>query len=76
MSVNVINRTTFIIEISFNFFYVKIIFCCILQEQQQVPTKVRIMAFNASFNNSLWRSVLFVEETGVPGENHRPAASL
>ena len=23
----------------------------------------------------LWRSVLLVEETGVPGENHRPAAS-
>jgi hypothetical protein len=22
-----------------------------------------------------WRSVLLVEETGVPGENHRPAAS-
>jgi hypothetical protein len=23
----------------------------------------------------LWRSVLLVEETGVPGENHRPVAS-
>jgi hypothetical protein len=22
-----------------------------------------------------WRSVLLVEETGVPGENHRPAAN-
>jgi len=22
-----------------------------------------------------WRSVLLVEETGIPGENHRPAAS-
>jgi hypothetical protein len=36
------------------------------------------MVFNATFNNIsmiLWRSVLFVEETGVPGENHRPAAS-
>ena len=22
-----------------------------------------------------WRSVLLVEETGVPGESHRPAAS-
>jgi uncharacterized membrane protein len=36
------------------------------------------MVFSATFNNisviSL-RSVLFVEETGVPGENHRPAAS-
>ena len=39
--------------------------------------KVRIMVFNATFNNISiisWRSVLLVEETGVPGEN-RPAAS-
>jgi len=37
-----------------------------------------VMVFNATFNNIstvLWRSVLLVEETGVPGENHRPAAS-
>jgi hypothetical protein len=36
------------------------------------------MFFNATFNNILaisWRSVLLVEETGVPGENHRPAVS-
>jgi hypothetical protein len=29
--------------------------------------------FNTTFNNLsviLWRSVLLVEETGVPGENH------
>ena len=36
------------------------------------------MVFNAIFNNisviSEW-SVLLVEETGVPGENHRPVAS-
>jgi hypothetical protein len=34
------------------------------------------MVFNASFNNILiisWRSVLLMEETGVPGENHRAA---
>ena len=34
--------------------------------------------FNATFNNIsviLWRSVLFVEETARPGENHRPVAS-
>ena len=33
------------------------------------------MVLNATFNNTsvlLWRSVLLVEETGVPGENHRP----
>ena len=36
------------------------------------------MVFNATFNNIsaiLWRSVLLVEKTGIPGENHRPAAS-
>ena len=39
---------------------------------------VRVRVFNATFNNitviSL-RSVLLVEETGVPGENHRPVAT-
>jgi hypothetical protein len=36
------------------------------------------MVFNAIFNNIsviMWLSVLLVEETGEPGENHRPAAS-
>ena len=36
------------------------------------------MVFNATFNNISvisWRSVLFVEEIGVPGENHRAAVS-
>jgi hypothetical protein len=35
------------------------------------------MVFNATFNNISvisWREVLLVEETGVPGENHRPVA--
>ena len=34
---------------------------------------VRVMKLNATFNNIstiLWRSVLLVEETGLPGENH------
>jgi hypothetical protein len=38
-----------------------------------------MMVFNATFNNISveyqWRSVLLVEETGVPGEKHHPAAS-
>ena len=37
-----------------------------------------VMVFSATFNNISaisWQSVLLVEETGVPGENHRPAAS-
>jgi hypothetical protein len=32
------------------------------------------MAFNATFNNIAvisWQLVLLVDETGVPGENHR-----
>jgi len=36
------------------------------------------MALNATFNNILaisWRSVFLAEETGGPGENHRPVAS-
>ena len=39
---------------------------------------VCFMVFNVTFNNISvisWRSVLLVEETGVPGENHRPVAS-
>jgi len=35
------------------------------------------MVFNATFNNISvisWLSILLVEETEVPGENHRPAA--
>ena len=37
---------------------------------------VRVIVFNATFNNSsAISSVLFVEETGVPGENNRPASS-
>jgi hypothetical protein len=39
---------------------------------------IRVMVFDATFNNISvisWLSVLLVEETGVPGENHRPAAS-
>jgi len=39
---------------------------------------VWFMVFNVTFNNIsaiLWRSVLLVEETGVPGVNHRFVAS-
>ena len=37
------------------------------------------MVFNDTFNNISvisWRPVLLVEETGLPGENHRPVVSL
>jgi len=36
------------------------------------------MVYNATFNNISvisWQSVLLMEATGVPRENHRPAAS-
>ena len=39
---------------------------------------VCLMVFNATFNTISvisWRSVLLVEETGGPGENHRHVAS-
>jgi hypothetical protein len=35
--------------------------------------RIRVMVNNATFNNISvisWRSVLLVEEKGVPGENH------
>jgi hypothetical protein len=39
--------------------------------------RVRVMVLNATFNNISiisWSSVLLVDETGVPRDNHRPAA--
>ena len=39
---------------------------------------VCFMVFNVTFKNISaisWRSVLLVEGTGIPGENHRPVAS-
>ena len=39
---------------------------------------VRAMVCNATLNNisvMLWWSVLLLEETAVPRENHRPATS-
>jgi hypothetical protein len=37
-----------------------------------------LMVFNTTFHNisaMSWLSVLLVQETGAPGENHRPVAS-
>ena len=39
--------------------------------------RVNVMVFNVTFNNISvisWRSVLLVEEAGVPRENYRPTA--
>ena len=52
-----------------------------LPMEYQTPhflNKIRILVFNAIFNNISaisWGPVLVVEEAGVPGENHRPWAS-
>jgi len=40
---------------------------------------VGVMVFNTTLNNISvisWLPVLLVEETGVPGENHRPACRI
>jgi hypothetical protein len=40
--------------------------------------RVRVMVFNDTFNNISaisWLPVLLVDETGLPIENNRPAAS-
>jgi hypothetical protein len=36
---------------------------------------VLLLTLRSIFQLNIWRSVLFVEETGVPGENKRPAAN-
>jgi hypothetical protein len=49
----------------------------ILIDHGYVPF-VCLIVFNATFNNISsisWRLVLLVEETGGPGENHRPVTS-
>jgi hypothetical protein len=43
------------------------------QNNKVIWNRVRAMVFNTTFNNISvisWRSVLLVEETAVPGENH------
>jgi hypothetical protein len=49
--------------------------CFLFQDKR---ARVRVMVFNATFNNISvisWLSVLLEEEIGVPGENHRPVTS-
>jgi hypothetical protein len=52
--------------------------CVLDNSQKQYAEVVMFMVFNITFNNIpviSWQSVLLVEETGVPVENHDPAAS-
>jgi hypothetical protein len=47
-------------------------------ECMSLGLEVMIVVLNANFSNISaisWLSVLFAEEMGVPGENHRPATS-
>ena len=46
-----------------------------LYAHQNNQYRARFMVFHATFNSISWRSFVLVEETGVPGENHRPVAS-
>jgi len=47
-----------------------------VKQQKQTVVRVMVMVFNATFNISVisWRSVLLVEETGIPREYHRSVA--
>ena len=50
----------------------------ITKKKPTLKWRVRFIVFNVTFNNMAvisWRSILLVEETGVPGENHRPVVS-
>ena len=58
-------------------FTLLVLFCWFLFFLNPFPNRVRVMVFNATFNNISaisWQSVLLVEETVVPRENHWPAA--
>jgi hypothetical protein len=46
----------------------------IIHVLQKGNTKM-LMPLSTIFQLNMWWSVLFVEETGVPGENKRPAAN-
>jgi hypothetical protein len=49
------------------------------QDTKKIGIQYRVfIVFNATFNNipvKSWRSILLMDETGVPAENHRPVAS-
>jgi hypothetical protein len=83
------NETVYVFLLRTNHFPQRVIclqldayFCFIFKLQDTHRRKwggfigLGFMVFYATFNNISvisWRSVLLVEETGVPGENHRPA---
>jgi hypothetical protein len=65
-------RNLSVIEVHYTFPYL------IQLDYYFIQGSYMVMVFNGTFNNISvisWRSVLLVEETRVPGKNHRPAAS-
>jgi len=55
------------------------LYICLKGDHPRTIPISRVMVFNATFNNISvisWQSVLLVEETGVPRENHRPDYQL
>ena len=53
-------------------------FIVVLNDNDVENVRFRVRMFNAIFNNIsviTWPSVLLVEETGVPSENHRSVVS-
>ena len=62
---------------------IDVIRCCVLHIRIIDKTTLLIMfvclmVFDATFNNISvisWQSILLVEESGGPGENHKPVAS-
>ena len=54
-------------------------FTTVVLKEKMTSRGFRFMVCNATFDNIsaiLLRSVLLVEETGVPGENHRPVTNF
>jgi hypothetical protein len=54
-------------------------FRCGNRHIDQYKERVRVMMFNTTFKNISaisCGSVLLLEETGVPGKNHLPAANI
>jgi hypothetical protein len=54
------------------------LFCICISIKNTLDIWVRVLVFNATFNDSSaisLQSVLLMEKTGVSGENQQPAAS-
>ena len=61
-----------------NFFFKQYYCYRIVKPRHPLCNEFEYLVFNATFSSVSaisWRSVLVVEEAGVPGENHRPWAS-